>query len=363
MWAIRGRAGLVVLASLLAASAQAGEQDKHDGNGQGEILFFGSANALVLDSDDLAYDGSELDLGVDVLGSWGAGRFRIFGELLVSTEEVDLERLQIGWEIFPDSYVWLGRFHQPASSWNTRHHHGPYLQPTITRPAIESWEDEGGVLPQHLLGLLAETRLQFGETGGVALAAGAGVAPVITDQGMEPLDLLKPGDFEGRRAWSARVTFLPDFTDDNGIGLVASHSEIDITSAVYVGPADSVDLDVVGLFVAWTRGAWRFDSTLYGVNARFAGQGGASDEFSAGYLQLRRELGNEFSVAGRFEGSADAAGSSYLSLFPDFVRQRSVLDFRWDFMRRQALSIEFAANRARNSDFREFRLQWSAALP
>ena len=276
---------------------------------------------------------------------------------------MDLERLQIGWETYPDSYVWLGRFHQPASSWNSRHHHGPFLQPTITRPAIELWEDEGGVLPQHLVGLLAETRLQLGEAGGVSLAAGGGVAPMMTDEGLEPLDILRPGDFDGRRAWSARATYLPDFTDDSGIGLVASHGEVDITNSAYAGPADSVDLDVAGLFVVWARGAWRLDSTLYRVRALFVGQAGTSDEFSAGYLQLRRELGTEFSVVGRSEGSADTAGSGYLSLFPDFVRQRSVLDFRWDFMRRQALSIEFATNRVRNGDFREFRLQWSAALP
>ncbi len=363
MRANRERAGFFVLATLFATVVQAGEQDQRDAHGQGEILYFGSANALAFDSGDQAYDTSELDLSVDVLGSWSAGRFRVFGELLLSTEEVDLERLQIGWEIYPDSYVWLGRFHQPASSWNTRHHHGSYLQPTITRPAIESWEDEGGVLPQHLAGLLAETRLQLGETGGVSLAAGAGVAPVLMIKGLEPLDILKPGNYEGRRAWSARATFLPDFTDESGVGLAVSHSEIDITRAAYLGPADYVDLDALGLLIAWTRGAWRLDSSLYDVHARFVGQSGTSEDFWAGYLQLRREIGDAFSVVVRLEGSADTAGSSYLALFPDFVRQRSVLDFRWDFMRRQALSIEFAANRARNGNFREFRLQWSVALP
>ena len=52
----------------------------------------------------------------------------------------------------------FGRFHQPGSAWNNELHHGHYLQTAITRPAIEAWEDEEGLIPQHLVGTLLESR-------------------------------------------------------------------------------------------------------------------------------------------------------------------------------------------------------------
>ena len=167
---VANRAGAAIVLMTLAATAFAHETHPADGSSQGELLFFTSAEVFAIDSDDPAFDTSDLDLAVDVIGSWSAGRFRAFGEVLLSNEEQDIERFQVGWEARPDTYIWLGRFHQPASVWNTSHHHGRYLQPSITRPAIELWEDEDGVLPQHFLGVLAETRLPLQGAGGLSLA-------------------------------------------------------------------------------------------------------------------------------------------------------------------------------------------------
>jgi hypothetical protein len=71
-------------------------------------------------------------------------QFRVFGEYYIASDELNLERFQMGFEFVPDTVLWLDRFHQPASGWNAEHHHGPYLQTDITRPYIERWEDEQG---------------------------------------------------------------------------------------------------------------------------------------------------------------------------------------------------------------------------
>ncbi|MFZ2506921.1 MAG: hypothetical protein WAW79_00415 [Steroidobacteraceae bacterium] len=363
MWAETRHAIALIAAAMLAATAAAGEAHQTRDSGRGELLFFASAGTLLQDSDDPVYDTSDLNLAMDLLGSWSAGRFRVLAEVLLSTEEQELERLQIGLEIRPDTYLWLGRFHQPASVWNARYHHGAYLQPSITRPAIESWEDEAGVLPQHFIGLLAETRLPLGKSSGVALTAGLGAVASAQEQTLDPLKAFDFWDLEDRQSWSARAMLLRDFAEDDGIGLVASRSEINLADTDYVGPATHAELQVLGVFAAWQQGVWRLDSALYAMQADFAGMGGEQDDFSAGYLQLKRELGKEFSVLGRFEGSAGTAGSSYLGLFPDFVEQRSLLGLRWDFLPKQALSVEFSRNMGRDGKFSEFRLQWSAVLP
>jgi hypothetical protein len=287
----------------------------------------------------------------------------VLGELLLSTEEQELERFQFGWEVAPETYAWLGRFHQPASAWNTQHHHGQYLQPSITRPTIEEWEDDGGVLPQHLIGALGEARLPLADHSGLWLSAGAGIGPLMTPEGLKPLEIFSPRNTERLPTFSMRVAFLPDFASDDGLALVAMHSEIGLSRSLYTGPADHVDLGVVGLSLGWTPRRWQLMATVYAVNAALSGDSGKDDRFYAGYLQLSRDLGGGFSVLGRFEGSAQTDDSRYLALFPEFISQRAVMDLRWDFARQQALSLELATAQARQGNFKALRLQWSAVFP
>jgi len=357
------RQAFLAMLVLLAPIAQAGGSDGSDEHGRSNWLLFGNADANALEGDASLYDSTDLVVAADLLGSWETGSFRILGELFLSTEEQELERLQLGWEVVPETYAWLGRFHQPGSAWNTRYHHGQFLQPSITRPTIESWEDEGGVLPQHLVGALGETRLQLADESGFLLAAGAGIGPVMTPSGLAPVSLFHARGVERRPTFSFRAAFLQDLASDDGIELVAMRSEIGLSDSGYAGPSSHVDLDAVGLSLGWALQRWQLVSTIYAMNAKFVGDGGGNDEFFAGYLQLSRKLGRGLSLLGRFEGSAHTNDSRYLALFPDFVSQRAVFDLRWDLAPQQALSLEFAAAQGRYGNFQELRLQWSAVFP
>jgi hypothetical protein len=68
-------------------------------------------------------------VSADVVFGVTQHQFRVFGELYITPSERDLERLQFGFEFVPETVLWIGRFHQPASAWNTEHHHGHYLRP------------------------------------------------------------------------------------------------------------------------------------------------------------------------------------------------------------------------------------------
>lgn len=65
---------------------------------------------------------------------------------------VDVERFQIGWQ-HGDFSVLAGRIHNPLGYWNARYHHGHWLMPTIDRPRILAFEDEGGLYPVHQVGV------------------------------------------------------------------------------------------------------------------------------------------------------------------------------------------------------------------
>lgn len=77
---------------------------------------------------------------------------------------VDMERLQLGYTVSDGLTLWLGRFHTPFGQYNTAFHHGANLQTAIFRPRFIDFEDKGGIIPAHSVGLWA--------TGKTALAGG-----------------------------------------------------------------------------------------------------------------------------------------------------------------------------------------------
>ena len=330
---------------------------------RGEVLLFASAEGFKLDGSDTLDDSPDGVLTADVLASWTAGRFRVMGELFLTTEEQDLERLQFGWEIVPETQLWLGRFHQPGSFWNTRQHHGQYLQTSVTRPAIENWEDDSGVLPQHVEGALLESRLSLSQSRGLMISASAGIGPMFRDGLLEPNEVFDPRSDHRGASYGLQVAFLPDYSDNDGIGLVASHSEVMFGDSVRPYGAAHIDLDVAGIFFDFARGPWRATSTTYWIRSAFVEtSGGPDDSFVSGYFQLQRRIGERFTVLGRVEASSGADRSAYVALFDDFVEQRNVVDLRWDFAKLHALTIELADTNTLHDGYREYRLQWSAAL-
>jgi hypothetical protein len=73
------------------------------------------------------------------------------------TVGIDLERIFVGWR-GERVAVDAGRTHAELGYWNNAFHHGRWLQITAERPRILKFEDEGGILPIHLVGVTAHWR-------------------------------------------------------------------------------------------------------------------------------------------------------------------------------------------------------------
>jgi hypothetical protein len=65
----------------------------------------------------------------------------------------DLERFQIGYQFNDQATVWVGRFHTPYGYVNTALHHGVWLADALRRPKFVNFEDKGGVMPSHTVGV------------------------------------------------------------------------------------------------------------------------------------------------------------------------------------------------------------------
>lgn len=78
------------------------------------------------------------------------------------TIATDLERVQMGYTLNDNATVWAGRFHTPYGYWNTGFHHGAQIQTAVSRPRFLDFEDKGGILPAHMVGLLVTGKVRAG---------------------------------------------------------------------------------------------------------------------------------------------------------------------------------------------------------
>lgn len=88
-------------------------------------------------------------------------RFSFLSETVFEPEkdfEADFERAIVTYTARPYFRVAVGQHHTPIGYWNTAYHHGTLLQPTITRPLLFLFEDEGGVLATRGTGLVISGR-------------------------------------------------------------------------------------------------------------------------------------------------------------------------------------------------------------
>jgi hypothetical protein len=302
---------------------------------------------------------------IDTLFTVQRGPFKLFGEYLVSDHEHDLERFQLGWQATQDTVVWIGRYHQPTSVWNHDHHHGQYLQTSVSRPFLDEWEDLGGILPQHFTGMLVESGHKAFGSWRLRTAIAGGLAPIITPDGLEPFDLLHPDSEHHQVGFQARASLHPGEFTESGFGLLLATDElpaIGLTAPPIPG-LDHADLKVLGAFGIYAASNWKVLATWYHVDTQLnSPTASVSGSFGVGYVEAERRLPYELTGFLRWEGSANAGEDAYLKLFPMFVRQRNVIGLRWDFLSRQALTLQLSDTNTLDGHFSDIRLQWSAAF-
>jgi hypothetical protein len=284
-------------------------------------------------------------------------QLRFLGEWLLSTKSHNLERLQLGLHL-GESSLWLGRFHSPIGYWNMQFHHGAFLQASVSRPGIMAFETAGGVIPNHLTGLLWEGIHEFGEAG-LYYSLGAGVGPDLNSQ-LAPFNILDPKGSH-RPGVSFRLGYQPVSYGTDEIGLSVAYTEL---------PGDRVNLSQAKQLVATVYGNWHFKNfrllseAVYVHNALERPQfGKTNSDFVNAYGQLEWDFRPEWTLFGRVEGTFGAHDDLYLALFPKFVKDRFMGGIRYNINHNMALKLEASQDHMRDDRFGQVMLQWSAIFP
>ncbi|HEY1264453.1 MAG TPA: hypothetical protein VGF06_13085 [Terriglobales bacterium] len=78
---------------------------------------------------------------------------------------VDLERLLFNYSVSDAFNVSLGRYHSSIGYYNTAYHHSSWMQTTVERPFLFQFEDDGGILPIHNVGMSVNGAVPSGTLG------------------------------------------------------------------------------------------------------------------------------------------------------------------------------------------------------
>jgi len=333
--------------------------------GQHDLVFFLSAGPSRNDvNPEDGPEGQDMVVDANFLYSFRLDDFRLLAEYIVSTEESELERFQLGWQITEKTIGWAGRFHSPSRYWNQVYHHGQYMQTSITRPVTDQFEDDAGFIPTHISGVMFESALEPETTAGFEFAASAGLAPVIGDNKLEPLDILGAESGNGS-AIDLRIGYLPDQLGDDQIGLTFSRYDLEIEDNVHAALQGLLNVEqyTIGAYIDWRWQELRMlTNVLRVINEMNRENLSDTDSFFAGYLQAEYTPLEKLTFFGRLEGTTDSTSSSYIALFPNSITDRQLLGVRYDYAPRNALTIEVGEAATRSEEFTQAMFQWSTVF-
>ena len=334
----------------------------------GDLLLFPSITSVHQTEQDAELADKKIVPAVDIFYTSEFNQTRFLTEFLKTSQEAELERLQLGWRIMPGKTLWVGRFHNALSFWNTQMHHGDFLQSSLSRPTVANYEDEHGPLPAHISGILLESSRTVGDSE-INYMAGIGIGPTF-DTTLQPLDLLEP-NHPGKLAASFRLGYHPEAGNPDQFGAAIGYVRIPFRSPlmdpVSNALVDEVQQTVLSSFLNIETHKFHLMGELFIFDDRVTGPGNASKYTTlSGYLQPEYKLGesSRTTLYARIEATPQAAADGYLSLLPEFSPHQGLVGLRYDLTPTQAIKLEIGRTiRQDTLKFNSLSAQWSMVLP
>jgi hypothetical protein len=221
--------------------------------------------------------------GTQTTNSFQAPRFELFptatqdrlsflAEAMFEVDEqnnfvVDIERIEVAY-LFSDYFrLRLGRFHTAIGYYNDAYHHGRYFQIAVDRPEMVRFEDEGGLIPAHSIGLHMDGRLPLGPLGSLRYDLEGS-----NGRGRTPEEVTNTIDPNNEKAFNLRLRFEPSFPD--GL-LLGGNVYVDRIRASVTGDPEGAKVDVdeviLGAHLAYLENYVHLIAEYLWVSHRVAG--------------------------------------------------------------------------------------------
>jgi hypothetical protein len=134
-----------------------GDVTLHGGNQRGETTGFGLGQLNLFVTSDVSERFKFLSEIVFEAGPLQGLATNSFG--------VDVERYLLQYSYNDHFNLAVGRYHTAIGYYNTAYHHSTWFQTTTGRPFLFAFEDQGGILPIHNVGVSASGLLPSGRLG------------------------------------------------------------------------------------------------------------------------------------------------------------------------------------------------------
>lgn len=252
------------------------------------------------------------------------------------TVATDLERLQIGYTYNDMATVWAGRFHTPYGYWNTGFHHGAQMQTSVLRPRFLDFEDKGGILPAHMVGLWGTGKIKAG-AGKVTYDVFAGNGPKIV-VATKILDINLAGDNNHQAMVGLNLGY--EFSGSlDGLRLAVHSMRGDVDDDSTPLP-NKTDLNMVGGSIVYLENDWEVMGEYYRFNNNDKSGATGTHSSWADYLQIGRSF-NKLTPYVRFEKALLSQLDNYFSMQASGQSySRQALGLRYNLNTMAALKFE-----------------------
>jgi hypothetical protein len=267
----------------------------------------------------------------------------------------DLERLQVGYGFDNGATLWLGRFHTPFGYWNTAFHHGQQLQTSILRPQMIDFEDHGGFVPVHTVGLWDTGAIRAGN-GKVTYDLFVGTGPSIKGNTLDPNNSGKshPGLSAG---FNVGYVFGGN-ADGLKLGLHGYRADVRDDAVT----ANVSRMNMLGGYAAIDAPGWEIIAEYYGFrNEDLSGGTGRFGSW-AGFAQVGHHF-DRWTPYGRVEKAALNQMDNYFALLTSGRSySRQAIGLRFDLTPGSALKLELnhtLTEAAPTASFNQLLMQWA----
>lgn len=258
----------------------------------------------------------------------------------------DLERFQIGYQFSDRATVWAGRFHTPYGYINTALHHGVWLADALRRPKFINFEDKGGVMPAHTVGLWLTGSQHIGE-GKLLYDLYAGNAQKIEGG---TLDMQNGGNDHGAVIAGTRLSYqFSGVADGLAVGVNGFIDKVN-SDHVLDGSTIATRLQVAGAFAVYDTDMWEHIVEAYYFHDKSLNGSSRTHNSNAWFFQMayRARWGLPYLRYERAE--LDQADSYFADQTFGASYYRAALGIRFDINAKSALKFELA--HTRNTDER-----------
>ena len=211
-------------------------------------------------------------------------RFKFLTELVFEVHQDNafravLERVLLDYSLNDYFNLSVGRYHTAIGYYNTAYHNATWFQTATERPFIFQYEDEGGIMPIHMVGLEASGQIPSGRWG-LHYVAEVGNGRT-SDPLAEPVQNYV--DENGHKAVNLAVFARPDTIPGLQVGFSAYKDVISLPSS------PKINETITDAYVVLTRP--KFEWLNEALKIRHASAGEHVYETPAFYSQISERFG------------------------------------------------------------------------